>query len=474
MTFDELLIQASSEDAPRVHTDSRQVEPGDIFVALKGAVCDGHDFIKDAIAAGAGCIISQRPFSSGKTEVIIVEDTAAAAAVLSQVLSGNPASKLINLAVTGTNGKTTVAFMVRSIIEKAGKKCGLISTIAYDTGSDNIPAELTTPDCITIADKQRQMVDAGTGYMITEASSHGLSQGRLAGIDFRAAAFTNLSGDHLDYHKTTENYLAAKSRLFEGLCPQATAVLNKQNPFSVKIAEKTKAKVLWYAVDEPADITAHTESINIDETVFDINYAGQTQTIRTSLLGAHNISNNLAAAGLCLAAGFDLPAVAVGLSAMKAVPGRLEKVDWDGDFTVLVDYAHTDDALSNVLEALRPLCRGKLIVVFGCGGDRDRSKRPRMAAVAERLADILVVTSDNPRTEQPEFIIGEIVTGFEDPTADTVIIEPDRQQAIKMAMQTAGKDDIVLIAGKGHETYQIIGDKKFDFCDKTVAQKYME
>jgi len=262
--------------------------------------------------------------------------------------------------------------------------------------------------------------------------------------------------------------------LFEGLAADATAILNKDAPHSQELAKKTKAKILWYAIDKPADIAAHIESMDVNGTVFAIEYKGSRQIVRTPLLGRHNISNHLAAAGLCLGAGFDLKTVAEGLSTLKLVPGRLDRVEWDGQFSILVDYAHTDDALKNVLTTLKPLCKGKLILVFGCGGDRDRTKRPRMARAAEQLADFIIVTSDNPRTERPEAIIEEIITGFKNPRADTIRIEPDRKKAIKSAIEKACKNDIVLIAGKGHETYQIIGKEKTDFNDKEIAWEYLK
>lgn len=479
MTFDGLLALASSNDAPGLCTDSRLVETGDIFVALEGTVCNGHDFIDEAVSRGAKYIVSQKPCRCRDAEVIVVEDSAEAAAALAQVSRGSPASQLTNLAVTGTNGKTTVAFFVRSCMQAAGQRCGLISTIIYDTGSQTSRAVLTTPDCLTIARQQSQMVKTGAKYMVIEASSHALSQNRLAHVDFKAAAFTNLAGDHLDYHKTKEEYLAAKAKLFEKLSPEAVAVLNKQSLQAQEIAQVTKAKIFWYAVDEQADITAHIESIDISGTVFVLEYAGERQTVKISLLGRYNVGNSLAAAGLCLAAGFDLKTVAEGLSALQTVPGRLEKVSCAGHKRrvtgyVFIDYAHTDDALENVLTALRPFCVGSLIVVFGCGGDRDKTKRPRMARVAEELADFVIVTSDNPRTEQPEDIIGEIVAGFENPDLKTIVIEPDRKKAIELAIKTAAKDDIVLIAGKGHETYQIIGTQRFDFNDKKVVQQFLK
>ncbi len=510
MTFDDLLALVSSKHPPSIRLDSRLVKDGDVFVAVEGSTCDGHDFINQALANGAKYVVCQqdgRWTTKGKAqsvgdgqknrasddvgqsnhEIIIVDDSSQAAALLAQASCGHPALQLTSVAVTGTNGKTTVAYLVRSCMETAGEKCGLIGTITYDTGSAGSPATLTTPDCLALAEMQKQMVGAGTKYMVIEASSHALSQNRLAGVQFRAAAFTNLAGDHLDYHKTKEDYLAAKTKLFSALSPDATAVLNKQSPEAKHIAESTQARILWYAVGEPADIRADIESMDINGTVFTldchrVNSKLRTQDskliVRTPLLGRYNVSNHLAAAGLCLAAGLDLETVAAGLSALRAIPGRLEKVEWQGDFSVIIDYAHTDDALKHVLATLKPLCKGRLIVVFGCGGDRDRTKRPRMARVAEQLADIVIVTSDNPRTEKPEAIIDEILAGFERTThhalRTTITVESDRKKAIELGLETAGKDDIVLIAGKGHETYQIVGDQKLDFSDKETAQEHLE
>jgi UDP-N-acetylmuramoyl-L-alanyl-D-glutamate--2,6-diaminopimelate ligase len=420
-------------------------------------------------------------------EIVLVEDSAEAAAILAQAGRGNPASKLTNLAVTGTNGKTTVAFLVRSVIQAAGEKCGLIGTIVYDTGLESSQADLTTPDCCSIADAQEQMVRAGAKYMVIEASSHALAQNRLAAINFKAAAFTNLAGDHLDYHKTKEEYLTAKTRLFTALSPGATAILNKQSPEAELIAEQIldkEIKILWYAVDDHADIIANVESMTVNGTNFVLDHSGKSAIVKTPLLGRYNVGNHLAAAGLCLAAGFGLETIAAGLSALEMVPGRLEKIVGDAisddskldkrrleNPSVLIDYAHTDDALKNALSALKPFCKGTLYVVFGCGGDRDRTKRPRMAKVAEQLADFVIVTSDNPRTERPDDIISEIVMGFENPHSKTILVEPDRKKAIEFAIKTAARDDVVLIAGKGHEDYQIIGTRKFDFSDKLIAQK---
>ena len=477
MTWDDLLRFVSSNPAVGVQIDSRHVRPGDVFVAIPGTACDGHDFINQAIAGGATHIVYEagrtmpRPTHPGKTPVFMpVASPSQAAGLLAQAARGNPSAQLTNLAVTGTNGKTTCTFLVRSCVQAAGSKCGLMGTVVYDTGSGSTASSLTTPDCLTIAEAQRQMVDAGAKYMVIEASSHALSQDRLAGVNFTAAAFTNLTGDHLDYHKTKENYLAAKTRLFAALAPDATALLNKHSPESKSIAEATKARVCWYAIDEPADLVAHIESMTVDGTRFTLEYQGRKARVKTPLLGRYNVANHLAAAGLCLGAGLDLNTVAAGLSALKGVPGRLEKVESDG-FAVLVDYAHTDDALQNVLTTLRPLCKGRLVVLFGCGGDRDKTKRPRMAKVTEQLADVVIVTSDNPRTEQPEAIIRDIMTGFAEPESEKVTVEPDRRKAIELAIETARPEDVVLLAGKGHETYQIIGTKKTDFSDQDIARR---
>ena len=476
MTFTQLLALVQSGGL-RVCADSRQVQAGDVFVAVAGTQVDGHDYLEQAKANGAAYRVVERQAEGG--DCIVVEDSAAALGLLAQAAYGNPNSQLTNLAVTGTNGKTTVGYMVRSIIEQAQGRCGLVGTIEYSTGLQKTAAPLTTPDALTIARASKEMVECGCNYMMIEASSHALSQRRLAGISFTAAAFTNLTGDHLDYHKTEDDYLDAKSRLFLELPAHGLAVLNAESDEAHTIAEliEPRTRILWYGIEREVDIKAVIHQMDAEGSVFDIEFNHVLQQVKTTLPGKHNISNCLAAAGLCLAAGFGLRDVAAGLSSLQAVPGRLEPVRCEGavqrGIQVFVDYAHTDDALKNVLTTLKPLCDGRLIVLFGCGGDRDKTKRPRMAQVAESLADIVIVTSDNPRSEDPQAIIDDIMPGFTNKRCLAPLVEADRARAIRLAIAQAGPDDIVLLAGKGHEDYQIIGKEKRHFSDVEEAMKVL-
>jgi len=468
-----LLEQGGSLGRLKVCADSRQVGRGDVFVAIKGTQVDGHQYISEAVSRGARYIVCQkRPAACENAVVIQTEEPARLLGKLCQASLGWPARKLTSLAVTGTKGKTTTTYLVRSVILTAGKKTGLIGTVAYDTGLGMSSSNMTTPDAAAIAQMTLEMVHNGAEFMVIEASSHALDQGRLEGIDFKAGAFTNLTGDHMDYHKTPEAYLAAKARLFEGLGEDAFAILNVHSPASNEMARRTSARILWYGIDQDVDIQAKMVRMDAGGTEYELCYKGYSAAVNTPLPGQYNVSNHLAAAGLCIAAGFPLDVIARGLSSLANVPGRLEAVDCGSDFRVLVDYAHTDDALKNVLQTLRPVCGGRLIVVFGCGGDRDKTKRPRMARVAEELADVVIVTSDNPRTEQPEDIIKDIVAGFSRTGREKAIVEADRKKAISLALESARASDIVLIAGKGHEDYQIIGKTKYHFSDREVVEEW--
>ena len=370
--------------------------------------------------------------------------------------------------------------MVRSIIEHTGSRCGMMGTIEYSTGTSKVAAPLTTPDAVTVAKAAREMVDNSCEYMIIEASSHALSQQRLAGISFTAAAFTNLTGDHLDYHKTEDDYLEAKSRLFLELPAHGLAVLNVESDEAHTIAEliEPSKRTFWYGIERGVDVNATIHQMDASGSVFDIEFNHIRERVKIALPGRHNISNCLAAAGLCLAVGIGLRDITEGLTLLKCVPGRLEPVRCEGaearNIQVFVDYAHTDDALKNVLSTLRPLCEGRLIVMFGCGGDRDKTKRPRMAQVAESLADVVIVTSDNPRTEDAQTIIDDIMRGFTNKKGQEPLVELDRAKAIVLAIEQARPDDIILLAGKGHEDYQIIGTEKRHFSDIEEALKALK
>ncbi len=474
MDFEKLASFLNSNRETQVTCDSRELKSGGIFVAIKGTRFDGHDHIQKVLNLGANYVVAENK-TIPDDKIVVVNNSRDAYAKLAQIKYGNPASSLKALAVTGTNGKTTTCYIVRSIINQANQKCGLIGTVEYDIGDEKktIPADMTTPDAMRLAQMTSAMKKNGCNFLAIEASSHALTQDRLSCFDFIAAAFTNLTGDHLDYHKTMDNYLNAKSLLFESLKPTSWAILNGEIKESKKIAAKTKARVLYYGIGKDFDINAQIISSDTQATRYKLSFNNKSVEINTPLLGRYNISNQLAAAGICLRGGFSLESIKKGIEAIKNVPGRLERVDTDKDFCVVVDYAHTDDALANVLKTLRNLCKSRLVVLFGCGGNRDKSKRARMARVAQNYADNIFLTSDNPRNESPLEIIEDVKKGFSD-NLTNVVIEPDRKKAIELAINFIEKDDILLLAGKGHEDYQIIGETKYPFDDRVIAKDCLE
>jgi len=451
--------------------DSRCVKQGSCFVAVRGPRADGHRYIAAAAAGGAAAIICENPAAAnGDLPAAVVTDTRQAAGPMAQAMLGWPARKLAAVGVTGTNGKTTVARLTQAIVQAIGRRCGMVGTIRHDTGGRTVAARNTTPGAIELADLTAEMVEAGCRHAVMEVSSHALDQYRTTGIDFQVGVFTNLSGDHLDYHKTMEAYLGAKARLFESLGSSATAVVNRDDPAGEEIAERTAAHVLWYGLGAEASLRGAVERMDVSGAVLSMSYGGQTVAVRTPLIGRHNVLNCLAAAGAAQALGVDLAAVADALAGVECVPGRLERVKAEAPYRVFVDYAHTDDALANVLETVAPMCAGgKLILVFGCGGDRDRTKRPRMAAVAQKYAHRIVLTSDNPRSEDPQAIVDEIVAGLSAAGRAKTHVQIDRRLAIEEAVASAESGDVVLIAGKGHEDYQIIGDRRVHFDDVETA-----
>jgi len=471
----ESLEVSGDADVSAVTVDSRAVQPGGCFVAVVGPDADGHDYIGQAVEAGASAVVCQRPADLPPSVALVrVGDSASTAAHLAQAMAGWPARKLTLLGVTGTKGKTTVSYLTRHILQREGRSVGLIGTIRYEYPGASLPAPNTTPGSVALAELMGQMVQAGASHAVMEVSSHALDQRRTAGLDFAAAAFTNLTGDHLDYHGTMEAYLAAKRRLFEGLSPEATAVLNDHEDASKAMASATGANVLSYGVDGvEADLHARITDADAAGTRFVMTRDGESVEVRTNLIGIYNVTNCLAAAGMCLSVGVALEGIAHALREAIHVPGRFQRVESSAPFEVIVDYAHTDDALDSVLRALRPLAAGRLIVVFGCGGDRDRTKRPRMAAAAARWADRIIVTQDNPRTEDPRRIVDDILAGFDAAGRAKLHIDNDRRAAIGEAIDMARPGDLVVLAGKGHENCQVIGSGKFHFDDAEVAAEML-
>jgi UDP-N-acetylmuramoyl-L-alanyl-D-glutamate--2,6-diaminopimelate ligase len=466
-------------DVTGVACDSRRVEPGQVFVALQGVHVDGVSFASDAVARGAVAIVSERPAPADmQVPWITVDDARLALALLAAAFYRHPSSHIQVVGITGTNGKTTTAYLVWSIFEAASIPCGLLGTVGYRIGDEMREATQTTPEAPEVQHLLREMVDRGCGACAMEVSSHALSLRRVDGTTYAAGVFTNLTRDHLDFHADMEAYFLAKRRLFEMLPRGAPGVTNLDDPRGVSLAAMIERPVT-YAVNRPADITTGPLSFSLDGLSFDVRTPRGTLHVRSSLVGRPNVYNILAAVSAAASLGISFDAIERGVAALPGVPGRFQVVSSPRDeFAVVVDYAHTDDALRNLLETARPLARGRVITVFGCGGDRDRTKRPLMGAVARRLSDLVVITSDNPRTEDPGRIIEEIQRGI---TPDTrrggdqpFLAIADRRLAVARAIELARPGDVVLVAGKGHEKYQIIGNQSLPFDDVAVAREALD
>jgi UDP-N-acetylmuramoyl-L-alanyl-D-glutamate--2,6-diaminopimelate ligase len=469
----------SGSDRTRIELiveDSRRAAPGSLFVARSGMRMDGRRFIGDAVQRGAVAILTDDVEALPQGVVgLVCDDVAETSAHIIERFHGNPSRKLTLIGITGTNGKTTTSYLIHQLLNGAGIRCGLIGTVQVDDGAPGglTPSNLTTPPAIELSRMLGTMVDHGCKACVMEASSHALHQQRAAGLHFTIGVFTNLTGDHLDYHQTMDAYFDAKAMLFEALVSDGTAIINMDDPAGASMATRTKAKVLSCSLSD-ASSTCHArigrQSLNSIEARFTGPWG--TFEIPLPLVGAHNVINALQACAVCHALGLDVRAIKSGMSVCQAPPGRLEPITGPRDpYAVLVDYAHTDDALDNVLRGLKPIVPrgGKLRVIFGCGGDRDRTKRPRMARVACRWADEVIITSDNPRTEDPQAIIDETRAGVPPAHDDATMCMVDRETAIRTAIDRLGDGDILLIAGKGHEDYQIIGTTKRPFDDRKIA-----
>jgi len=473
---DAVRAEASVGPVAGIAYDSRAVKPGYVFVALKGQHADGTAFARQAIERGALAIVSQEPAPPDvHVPWVTVGDARFALAVLATEFHRHPSRDMQVVGITGTNGKTTTAYLLTSIFESAGIRCGLVGTVGYRIGPGEMrDAARTTPEAPDVQALLREMVDRGCGACAMEVSSHALALRRVDGMTFAAAVFTNLTRDHLDFHSDMEAYFQAKVRLFAMLAPDAPSILNVDDPRGATLVDAV-GRAVTYAINRAADITPGPLSFSVDGLTFEARTPRGSLQVRSKLVGRPNVYNILAAASTATALGLPFDAIERGIAALEGVPGRFQMASGPKDeVTVVVDYAHTDDALRNLLETARPLAQGRLITVFGCGGDRDRTKRPLMGAVAGRLSDLTVITSDNPRSEDPQRIIDDIQRGI---TADTrkttgqVLTIVDRRAAIAKAVEVARPGDLVLIAGKGHEKYQVIGDQTMPFDDVAVARE---
>jgi UDP-N-acetylmuramoyl-L-alanyl-D-glutamate--2,6-diaminopimelate ligase len=466
----ELRGDASLEISEVTH-DSRRVGPGALFVAIRGLATDGNQFAEAALRKGAVAVVSERP-PSGEGAWVRVPDAREALARLAAAFLGHPARGLELVGVTGTNGKTTTAYLVDAALRTSGETVGLLGTVEYRVGDRVEEAVRTTPESSDLQALLRRMADGGCRHVVLEVSSHALALKRVFGLEFCVAVFTNLTRDHLDFHGDMDSYFAAKRILFEKLLrADGHAILNRDDDRSAELAEATRATVWTYSLDDPgADLYAEDLALTLEGTRFRARTPAGPLDLETSLLGRFNAQNALAAVGAALALGVSKDAVRDGVAALRGVPGRMERIAAGQDFTVLVDYAHTDDALKNLLETVRGLRPTRVITVFGCGGDRDRTKRPLMGAVASRLSDVVVVTSDNPRSEPPEAILDEIRRGIPPVRAKDTLVVPDRREAITRALEMAGAGAAVVIAGKGHEPYQVLRDRTVPFDDRQVAR----
>ncbi len=458
--------------------DSRRVMPGNLFVACRGERTDGHRYVEAAIDRGAAAVVLEHDTGySPRATRIKVSDARRSMAQVSAQFYNHPSQSLKVIGITGTNGKTTTAFMVRAIMEAAGFPCGLLGTVQYQIGQRVIPAARTTPESVEIQEMMSEMLRAGCGGVSMEVSSHALDQSRVAEVDFDIVVFTNLSQDHLDYHRTMQNYFESKVKLFSALGTgrkAGRAVVNADDAYGRELIQRLGGDnaVLSYGVSNAAAIRAEDVRVSAEGSDFVV-YAPQGGIpISLPLIGRHNVSNALAAIGASLALGIDLGTVESALAQFRPVPGRLEAVDVGEEFKVFVDYAHTADALRNVLATVGELTRGRLIVVFGCGGDRDKGKRKAMGQVACELADFSILTSDNPRTEDPREILRQMEEGFPATACGRYQIIEDRREAVERALDIARPGDTVLIGGKGHETYQEFADTVVPFNDRQVVEEY--
>jgi UDP-N-acetylmuramoyl-L-alanyl-D-glutamate--2,6-diaminopimelate ligase len=477
------MVTTQDIEIRQVQYDSRKVQNGDLFIAIRGNEQDGHLFISDAIQKGAkavvvenDAILSDSFFMHNGVMKIVVPNSRVALAAISANYYSHPTDRLKVIGVTGTNGKTTTSHLIRSLLEEHGLKTGILGTIEYNLGKENISATHTTPESLELNQFFSTMVVNSCSAAVMEVSSHALHQHRVNGIQFEAGVFTNLTQDHLDYHLSMENYFQAKKILFDNLNQSSWAIVNIDDDWGKQIANASSAKKMSYGLQKSADVNAKNIQLSMSGVEFTVRYVNNTIDIVSPLVGRFNVYNLLAAFATGVALGIPISTIQKTFKKIQPVRGRFEQIVSPNGWTAIIDYAHTPDALEKALKTIHDVFnstqRGRIITIFGCGGNRDRKKRPQMGRIAAELSDITIVTSDNPRNEDPNTIIDEVMTGVK-PGAN-VLRESDREAAINKALKMAQSNDVILIAGKGHEDYQVIGNKKIHFDDKEIVKEFLQ
>ncbi|MGH4140954.1 UDP-N-acetylmuramoyl-L-alanyl-D-glutamate--2,6-diaminopimelate ligase [Clostridium sp.] len=466
----DLILGSIDIEISEIQYDSRKIKAGDVFFCIEGYKVDGHKYIQNAISNGAIAIVCQRKLEEELScTVIQVEDSRRALAMSASNYYGNPSGSMKMIGITGTNGKTTSVFMMKAILEEQGYKVGLIGTIANYIGQQKIHTERTTPESLELHELFKKMVDAGTDYCVMEVSSHSLSLDRVYGIEFCESIFTNLTQDHLDFHKTFENYFKAKLKLFEY---SKNSIINIDDTYGERAYNLISSSKLTYGLNASADVRATNIKMHSRGNEFTLKYKETSFEIELNIPGNYNVYNALGCIAVCLHLGIDISAIVRGLKKVQVL-GRCELVanSYNLGFEIILDYAHTPDALENILKTVREFTKGKLICVFGCGGDRDKTKRPIMGKIGTELSDISIITSDNPRTEDPNEIINDVVSGIEKQGFEIV---EDRTSAIRRAIEVAAPSDVIVIAGKGHEDYQVLKDKTIHFDEREIVSEILK
>lgn len=460
-------INGEDREITSIEYDSRRVKEGALFVAIKGYRTDGHLFVADAIKNGAAAVLCEEYSENWAIPVAVTEDTRKGLAVASANFYGNSASRLKIIGVTGTNGKTTVTYLIKKVLDLVGIKTGLIGTNQNMIGDEVIETGRTTPESADLHKFFKRMEENGVTHVVMEVSSHALALSRVYGIEFETGIFTNLTQDHLDFHNSMDDYFKAKAMLFD-VC--RNCCVNTDDEWGRIISKTVSIPLMSYGIEKEADIKAENTKLSAKNIKFTINYEGQEHEIRLGIPGYFSVYNALAAVSACLCAGIDIEDIKKGLILAQGVKGRAEVVPLPAKFTVIIDYAHTPSGLENIINTVKGFAAGRTICVFGCGGDRDRTKRPKMGRIAGELADFCIVTSDNPRSEDPEAIINDIIAGMSGLDSKYSVVG-DRTKAIEEAIRMAGEGDVIILAGKGHETYQILRDRTIDYDERIIVKE---